>query len=178
MKYITHTPSSKDITIWFVVFAILVFIPVISGSYFGSENQLLILPIAILSFFIFNLAIRKLLVFKSYFTSRYNVLTTKFNQTISYSISRDLMFEKVIEVLNDSKFKLVKVDKDSYEILAVTNISWLSWGENLYIELEGNGDDESIMKFCSVTFFQVYAWGKNEKNYTDLLQAMEESFTV
>ncbi|MFO7922446.1 MAG: hypothetical protein R6U58_01990 [Bacteroidales bacterium] len=87
------------------------------------------------------------------------------------------MFEKMIEVIDHSKFKLVEADKDRFEILAVTNITFKSWGENLYISFETIGD-ETIMKFCSVTFFQITSWGKNEKNYDDLLSEIESSFTI
>jgi hypothetical protein len=87
------------------------------------------------------------------------------------------MFEKVMEVVNDSKFKLVDTDNEKLEILAISSISFLSWGENLYISFETRGD-ETVMKFCSSTLFQIYSWGKNEKNISDLLNEIESSFTI
>ncbi len=87
------------------------------------------------------------------------------------------MFEKLIEVIDDSKFKLIKADKVNHEILAISRISWLSWGENLYISFEDKGD-ESTIKFCSATLFQIYSWGKNEKNFDDLMKAIDSSLTV
>ena len=56
-------------------------------------------------------------------------------------------------------------------------MSAISWGENLYIDFETKGN-ETIMHFCSTTFFQMYDWGKNEKNYTVLLNEIESSLTI
>jgi len=87
------------------------------------------------------------------------------------------MFEKIIEVINDSKFKLVEVDKDGFKLLAFTPLSFKSWGEHLYISFETKGN-ETVMKFCSATLFQIYSWGKNEKNFTDLLNEIESSLII
>jgi hypothetical protein len=131
----------------------------------------------IVGFFIFNLIIRKSLSFKSYFTSRYNLFTTKVRSEKSYDIPKELMFEKIIEVINHSDFKLVETDENKFEILAISKITFKSWGENLYINFETKGN-ETIMKFCSSTLFQMYSWGKNEKNYDDLLNEIESSLIV
>ena len=82
-----------------------------------------------------------------------------------------------MEVVDDSKFQLVDTDNEKLEILAISSISFLSWGENLYISFETRGD-ETVMKFCSSTLFQIYSWGKNEKNISDLLNEIESSFTI
>lgn len=178
MKYIKHTPTLKDFAIWLIVFAVISLIAILSSYYLELENPaLLIIIFLILGFFIFNLAIRKSLYFKNYFTSEYNLLTSKVRFEKKFDIPKELMFEKIIEVINNSKFKLVKADKDRLDILATTNITFKSWGENLYISFDTNGND-TIMKFCSVTFFQIYSWGKNEKNYDDFLSEIESSFTV
>ena len=178
MKYITHQPTLKDITIWFFVLAIIVIIPVFSGYLLEPENPgYIIVPLFILGFFVFNLVIRRSLFFKNYFTSQYNVLTSKVRSEKAFDIPKELMFEKMIEVIDHSKFKLVEAHKERLEILAITNITFKSWGENLYISFETIGD-ETIMKFCSVTFFQITSWGKNEKNYNDLLSEIESSFTI
>ena len=178
MKYITHTPTLKDIAIWFFILALIVIIPVLSGYYAEHENSGLVITIVvILGFFIFNFVIRRSMLFKNYFTSRFNLLTSKVRFEKEFDIPKKLMFEKLVEVINDSKFKLVKSDKEKFEILAITTITWKSWGENLYISFDTIGD-ETIMKFCSVTLFQIYSWGKNEKNYDDLIQEIENSLTI
>jgi hypothetical protein len=177
-KYITHTPTLKDIAIWFIVLALIFVIPFLSGYYLEHENLGLIITIFIIpGFFIFNLVIRKSLLFKNYFTSRFNLLTSKIRFGKEFDIPKELMFEKIVEVINDSKFKLVKADKEKFEILAITKISWISWGENLYISFETN-EGKTIMKLCSATLFQITSWGKNERNYNDLLSEIENSLTV
>src|SRR6056297_3589749 len=112
MKYITHKPTLKDITIWFLVLAIIVIIPIISAYLSEPENPvLLIVPLLILGFFIFNLVIRRSLFFKNYFSSPFNLLTSKVQSEKAFDIPKELMFEKMIEVIDHSKFKLVEADK-------------------------------------------------------------------
>jgi len=131
----------------------------------------------IFGFFIFNSIVRRSLRFKKYFTNPYNFLTSKFSFEKTFDIPKELMFEKVIEVLNGSKFKLIEADKNRFDILAITTISFKSWGENLYISFDSTGN-KTTMKFCSVTLLQVYAWGKNKKNYNDLLEQIDSSLTI
>ena len=87
------------------------------------------------------------------------------------------MFENIKEVHNNSEFKLIKTNKNKFEVLAISTLTFKSWDENLYINLEAKGH-ETVMTFCSSTLFQMYSWGKNEKNYNDLLNAIEQSLTV
>jgi hypothetical protein len=131
----------------------------------------------IVGFFIFNFAIRKSLSSKNYFTNNYNLFTSTVRYEKSFDLSKELMFEKIIEVLSNSDFKLVETSKSKFEILAISKITFKSWGENLYISFETSGN-ETTMKFCSVTIFQIYSWGKNEKNYTDLLNEIENSIII
>ncbi|MDB9961631.1 hypothetical protein OAD62_05990 [Oceanihabitans sp.] len=177
MKYITHKPALKDFKIW-IAFLVFIVLPCFIPYHLELENPIvMIFLFLIVGFFIFNLIIRKSLSFNNYFTSRYNLLTSKVRSEKVFDISKELMFEKIVEVINDSKFKLAEVDKDKFEILAISKITLLSWGENLYISFEKSGN-ETIMKFCSVTLFQIYSWGKNEKNCADLLNEIESSLIV
>lgn len=177
MNYITRKPTLKDLNIWIALFVLIV-LPFLIGNYLEPENPLLIITIfLIVGFFIFNLIIRKSLFFKYYFTNQYNILTAKVHAEKSFDISKELMFEKIIEVINDSEFKLVEADKEKFEILAITSLTFKSWGENLYISFEAIGE-ETIMKFCSATLFQIYSWGQNEKNLDDLLTEIESSLTI
>ncbi len=115
---------------------VAVLIMLISGliTYYLEPNNLIltIFSFLIVGFFIFNLIIRKSLSFKNYFTSQYNLFTTKIRAEKAYDIPKELMFEKIIEVINNSDLKLVEVDKDKFEILAISTITFKSWGENIY----------------------------------------------
>ena len=164
----------KHISVAFLI----ILISGLSPYYLKPNNPIMMTFLfLIVGFFIFNLIIRKSLSFKSYFTSRYNLFTTKVRSEKSYDIPKELMFEKIIEVINHSDFKLVETDENKFEILAISKITFKSWGENLYINFETKGN-ETIMKFCSSTLFQMYSWGKNEKNYDDLLNEIESSLIV
>jgi hypothetical protein len=166
--------SLKHISVAFLI----ILISGLGTYYLKPKNPIMmIFQFLIVGFFIFNLIIRKSLSFKNYFTSQYNLFTTKVWSEKSYDIPKELMFEKIIEVINHSDFKLVESDKDKFEILAISTITFKSWGENLYISFETKGN-ETIMKFCSATLFQIYSWGKNEKNCTDLLNEIEKSLTI
>lgn len=160
------------------VLVLIILIPNLGIYYFNPNNPILIIvSFSIIGFFVFNLIIRKSLSFKTYFTSKYNLFTTKVWAEKSYDIPKELMFEKIVEVINDSNFKLVETDKNKYEILAISTFTIKSWGENLYISFETK-ENETIMKFCSATLFQMYDWGKNEKNYDYLLSEIESSLIV
>ena len=177
MKYITHKPALKDLNIWVLLF-ILLFLPFLIGNYLKPDNPFVVVLIFLIAgFFVFNLVIRKSLSFKKYFTHKYNLLASKVHSEKTFDISKELMFEKVIEVINDSKFKLVEADKDRFEILAIAPISFKSWGENLYVSFETRGN-ETVMSFCSATLFQIYSWGKNKKNIIDLSDEIESSLTI
>ena len=168
MKTLKHTS---------VVFLIIL-ISGLTAYYLKPDNPIrMTFLFLIVGFFIFNLIIRKSLSFKNYFTSQHNLFTTKIRSEKSYDISKELMFEKIKQVINHSNFKLVATDEDKFEILAISAITFKSWGENLYISFETKGN-ETIMKFCSSTIFQIYSWEKNEKNYEYLLNEIESSLIV
>lgn len=154
----------------------LISIPLLLGFYSSLELSYVII-VVIPAFFILHLIIRRSLNFKNYFLNKYNFLTSKYSGSFSYDIPPELMYKKVMEVLVATKFKLVDSDDDKFEILATTPLSWMSWGENLYIDIEAKGDGSKI-NFNSSTLFQVYSWGINEKNYNEVINNIEESLTV
>lgn len=131
----------------------------------------------ILGFFAFNLAVRRRLSFEKYFTSRFNPFTAKKRAEMAFDWPRALLFEKLIEVLGHSSFRLAESDRDQFRILATTGLTWTSWGENVYIELEQKGG-QTVLQCCSTTLFQVYSWERNEKNFRDLLDEFEQSLTI
>lgn len=178
MKYITHSPSSKDFAIWLAILLALVVIPLLSVNLLNTGRPVYVgVMIAVVGFFAVHLVIRKSLRFKGYFTSPLNILTSKYKQTLTLDFEADLAFDKLVEVLEASPFRLVEGNAERRVLLATSSLSWRSWGENLYIELEPNGS-QTVMKFCSVTLFQVYSWGKNEDNIAALLREIEDSLTV
>ena len=83
----------------------------------------------------------------------------------------------MIEVFGNSRFRLVDSDNEKLEILATAKTSMLSWGENLYVSFETR-EDETIMKLCSLTVFQIFDWGKNEENLDNLLAELDDSLII
>lgn len=128
-------------------------------------------------FFIMNGLVRTKISFKPYFLSNWNFLSSKYIRDFNLEIPKDLAFEKLLEVIKESPFKLVYANKDRFEILAISGITWGSWGENIYLDLVNDKGNETI-RFASVAFFQIYTWGKNENNYSAFLQKLDESLTI
>ena len=125
----------------------------------------------------FNLIVRKSLKFKPYFLSKFNFFSANFNKEIIVELPADLVFEKILEVIDESGFKLVTADKEKLEILAVSQTSWKSWGENIYFSLVERNDLTTI-HFDSAGLFAISTWGKNEDNYRAFFDNLEESFTI
>lgn len=157
---------------------LLIGIPLYVGTQLVPGNPLLVLTASLIAgFFLFNLTVRHSLSFEGYFTSPFNVFTSKAKETIVSDLQRELLFAKLTEVLVDSKFRLIKADRGNYRILAITGISWLSWGENLYIRLEPIRQGTAI-RFCSSTLFQVHSWNKNKDNFRLFVEDFERSLTI
>jgi hypothetical protein len=162
----------------FIALIFIVIIPIAIGLNLNEYPlTLTIIPLFLLGFLVFNIVVRKSLSFKNYFTSPYNKLSSKVWSEKEYDIPKDLLYEKIIEVVKDSDLKLIKTDSNNHEILAFTRISLRSWGENIYISFESKGD-KTIMKTCSTSLFQVTSWGKNKNNSELLFRAIEDSLTV
>jgi len=136
-----------------------------------------IIPVIIGVKFLFNLFVRRFACFKPYFMSKYNIFTSKKRYQEEFDFSKDILLEKFKEILPDAGVKIKLINKDRGEVFAITPTTRTSWGENIYISLiELNG--KTMVDFCSVCFFQVVSWGKNEKNYNKLLQEFESSLTI
>ena len=67
--------------------------------------------------------------------------------------------------------RVVWSDEDTL-ITGVTGISWVSWGERVTIRL-GDGGELFVESVCRCPW-QVFAWGKNEKNVCLIYEWMEE----
>lgn len=114
---------------------------------------------------------------EGYFSSPYNLFTSQTRETVASDVPRELLFAKRIEVLDESKFRLIETDKENYRLLAITGMSLLSWGENLYIRQVPDENGTSI-RFCSSTLFQLYSWNKNRDNFRVFIEDFERSLTI
>jgi hypothetical protein len=135
------------------------------------------IPFVILGFFGFNILVRKIFAFRNYFTSIWNIFTSKTNYEKEFEFSADLLMPKLIEVINESEFSIVEVDSNGKSIFVTSSMSWFSWGENIYIDvIEVNS--KGVMKLCSVGFFQMYSFGKNNENYENLISNFNASLVI
>lgn len=134
-----------------------------------------VIPVGLL---IVNLMIRKSLRYKTWFLSSLNLLLERKSYSTKSQISADLLFDKIIEVIQESEFQLLDTDKDSLRILCGTSTNFLTWGENIYIQIETNEDGTTSIQFVSTTLFGGSSWKRNQNNYESFIASFEDSLTI
>lgn len=147
-------------------------------NYLTGEVWLsLLIFIPLIGLLILNLSLRKSLRYKKWFLNSVNLFIETKTYHLEVDLSADLLFDKLLEVIEDSEFKLLDSDKDSAEILCGTSANFLTWGENMYIQLwETNGT--TSVQFISTTLFGKISWNRNEKNYESFIASFEASLTI
>lgn len=143
---------------------------------FADTIVLTLLSVSVL-IFTFNFSVRKMASFKGYFTSRYNFLTEKIRLEKTFELPVDLLFDKVVEVINDSEFELKKSEKDNKQIFAISKINFNSWGENIYFEFESKGD-QTLLKFCSAAIYGFQGVPSRRSNWDRFMQNFEASLII
>ena len=126
---------------------------------------------------VLSLVFRKKLYFKRWILSKMNFLLGKEVRVDKSDISPDLLFDKVLEVIEESDFELADIDRKNFQLLATTFPNFLTWGENMYVEIKEIENNQSEIKFISATIFG-YSWNKNKKNTAKFFQLFEESLTI
>ncbi len=126
---------------------------------------------------IIQFSFRKRLAFKPFYTSKLNIFTSKYSKEKTFDLQKDLLFDKVLEIVNEKRnYHLLDSDKETFRILIGTSLTAKSISENLYLDLvEIRG--KTKIHFTSVAF-QLYSWGKNEDNFTEFINNVEESFVI
>ncbi len=118
---------------------------------------------------------KKLLL--SYFLSPYSFLHAKENHTLFVDLPSDLLFEKILAYYKSQKdYKVVTYDGD-YVINTGTPFSLISWTENIIIRIESLENESSKIHFTSIAF-SFFTWGKNEQNFKELKNTLEEALVV
>ena len=165
------------IIIWVALGGMLIYSMVDNPT--GWENEIYIkaFVIGMTIIFAFNLIGRNFVVFKPYFLSPMNLLTSQHSFSFQYDLSRQLMYEKLKEAIENSSLRLRSANNAKYELFATSSLSFKSWGENVYLEInEISGGSEVVIH--SVAISQIEAWGKNGKNIENVMQQFEESLIV
>lgn len=147
--------------------------------YITNDSRIaLLIFIVPISLLIINMILRKRLHYKSWFLSKYNILLEKNTSTFESNIPKELLFEKMKEVVTSSSFKLMDLDVNASELLVTTAPNFWTWGENLYIEITGRENETSIIKVTAVTVFGSYSWNRNRKNHVHFYESFEQSLTI
>ncbi len=125
----------------------------------------------------FHLAIRKKIWYKPYFMHKHNILTSKRRFQKKLHFSKEILFHKLLEVLKDSGLKIINTNEQTGDIFAISSMSWISFGENIYISLEEEHKG-TIVDFQSVCLGRQEFWDKNKMNYVHMLDEFEKSLTI
>lgn len=133
-----------------------------------------VVPVGLL---ILNLSLRKRLRYSSWFLSSINFLLERKKYVRQIEISKELLFDKLIEVIGESKFNLLDSNKDQSQLLCGTSINFWTWGENIYINLESL-DGETTIEFTSTTLFGGSSWNRNQNNFESFNKSFETSLTI
>ena len=126
---------------------------------------------------IFNYSIRKKIRYKSYFLNPWNFLVSAQFSNQNTEISSELMYEKMLEVVRDLNYQVQNSNLLKKSIFITTPISFKSWGENIYIDIDETNSGKSIINITSASL-QVYSWGKNKQNFDKLILEIEESLII
>ncbi len=125
--------------------------------------------------FIFDFCVRKNIRFKVYFLS--NPLTRKRTFKKELNFSKDILFHKLIEVLQDAGFKIIQTNENKGGIFAITSMRLFSAGENIYIQLK-EINCKTTIEFLSIDLSAIQFWDNNRNNYEKMLEEFEKSLTI
>lgn len=133
-----------------------------------------LIPISIL---IISFLLRKRLIYSKWFLSPANIFLLRVNHTIQSEISSDLLYEKLLEVANDSQFTFLDSNKSTLSLLMGTAFNFWTWGENVYIKVVPTKEG-SVINFTSTTLFGTTSWKRNDKNFDSFIQDFESSLII
>lgn len=113
----------------------------------------------------------------SYFLSPYSFLHAKENHTLFIDLPSNLLFERLLAFYNSQKDNKVVTYDEGYIINAGTPFSLISWTENIIIRIEPLENGSSKIHFTSIAF-SFFTWGKNEQNFIELKNTLEEALVI
>ena len=92
-------------------------------------------------------------------------LTAKYQTERNFCLPAENKREIIQKALENSRFKDIHFDEDSFIFYAKTKVSMSSWSELIEVKLI-ESKDETRISFLSVCFLftQIFSWGKNRRN--------------
>ncbi len=133
-----------------------------------------LIPIGLL---LVSFLLRKSLYSSNWFLSPLNVLLERTSHNAVSDISADLLYEKLLEVANDSHFTQLDKDNSTLRILMGTSVNFWTWGENIYVQLKPT-QTGTVIHFTSVTLYGNTSWKRNNKHFESFIKSFESSLTI
>jgi hypothetical protein len=133
-----------------------------------------LVPIGLL---VFNLSVRKRLSYSNWFLSSRNFLHERRAHSSESELDTELLYAKLLEVVENLEFDLLDHDENKLKILLGTSTNFLTWGENIYIQIAPSSNG-SMIEFTSVTLFGNTSWKRNDKNFDSFIESFESSLIV
>ena len=106
-----------------------------------------------------------------------NFIIKKRSIEIKYDLSKDIIFEKYLEIIQGTDFEVIYKNEEKGELFLCTVTNLLVWKQNIYLKLIEN-DGETKVNIDCATINQVVSWGANKQRTDDLIQRMEEAFII
>ena len=163
---------------YFLAFTIFIFLQLFIIFNIDDPSIFKIISICLIGLFCLHLIMRQSIEFRAYFESKWNFLCSKYKVKKNVDIPRDLLFDKLLELMPELKLTKKYANKDEMVIFATSKLSLQSWGENIYIDLREGENGLTEIDFSSITFFQIFSMGKNESNFHKLIGAIDKSLII
>lgn len=169
----------KKRTVFFVYIAMVGLTTALLSKFNTDASYIFTIVLCVLVAFLigFNSLVRKSPLFKGFFVSRFNIFNEKMTWEKEFDFDQDLLFNKIIEVINDSNFDLVTSDSDQGKIFAIAKMKSNSWGENLYFDFTSK-DNHTVLKLTSASVLGMRVFGDTENNWNKFMNDFEESLTI
>ncbi|WP_341905383.1 hypothetical protein [Fluviicola taffensis] len=140
----------------------------------GLSLLIFLVPIGLL---VFNLSVRKRLSYSNWFLSSRNFLHERRTHSSESELDTELLYAKLLEVFENLEFDLLDHDENKLKMLLGTSTNFLTWGENIYIQIAPSSNG-SMIEFTSVTLFGNTSWKRNDKNFDSFIESFESSLIV
>lgn len=157
---------------------------IIFSAWFAQNNSQLpdvafySIVIGIPIFYLVRILLSKRVKHKKLVTHKLNFWSAKRTTQITLDLDLDTTFELLQELpTNMEKISLVDSDKTNSSLLFLTKANWLTWGSNVYINLESVNSGQTNV-IIHIVAFQLYNWGENEKILEQIKFALDSKLMV
>ncbi len=167
----------RVVELFILIWPIIMLYSLLTDTTNANSYLIKYLLITYFVYYTFNILVYRLFWFKNYFLSPLNFIIKKRSIEIKYDLSKDIIFEKYLEIIKGTDFEVIYKNEEKGELFLCTATNLLVWKQNIYLKLiENNG--ETMVNIDCATINQVVSWGANKQRTDDLIQRMEEAFII